>query len=605
MATTQEHLADSASLEAEPAPLYDNFYSPENRMFYSQSLYKPLDASQRQIRLLRVLPQGADGLMSFSLIDNVPLSSVCSKYTALSYCAGDPRKTETLYVNEMMFNAFANLGHALREVKLFWEKNGSSVAEELLWVDQICIDQSKPDERSHQVGMMKDIYAGAERVLISLATIDTDPSGADGVKWIKQVRGDLQEMGCKGMEEADDADCHILLLNYWEKKFLQSSFAEGFVGFYHLLGSPWWTRAWIWQEFVVAREADFLFEGASINWKVFAAVLSHFQEVHGGTSRPFDACLRAKTLAEKEANTHEPSSEADAMPFTFHLSGKNRRQVAVLLFRWKYEWRGPGDLKAWLECGRHCETSDPRDRVYAFLGLAHGCYGITPNYLVSKPMHDLLFDLLLDIAHKILFAEKTLNVLSFAGQAWRGDEKLVPSWVPDWTDPYYNFLQEVERPFSFQPGALHPVGSRENSLIIPNGTTLKVEGFRIDTLVAEQRERDLFWEKLGSVYTARGLFVEGVVGQREHYGPARRFQCQRNDTLWWFPGTELIIALRPENDYWVLLFTSRLRLPGKYTFSQSEGAHFEWVTNITRMILTHDVAGLLATGFKREVVDIH
>ena len=542
--------------------------------------------------------------MAFSLTDPVALE--VAKYTALSYCAGDPHRAEILYVNGIKFNAFANLGYALKEVKMYWEKTGSRVEDELFWVDQICIDQSQPDERSIQVGMMRDIYAGAQKVLISLATLDTDPRGADGVKWIMQVREDLQEMGCQGMEEADDADCHFLLLDYWEEKFLLPSFSEGFLGFYHLLRSPWWTRAWIWQEFVIAREAHFLFGGTSIIWIDFGAVLAHFQEAHGGTSRPFEACLhqrsRQQELAQKAGKTKE-SSAVDDQLIRLHLKGINERHLAVLLFQAKYNWRGPGDLKSWLECGRHCQTSDPRDKIYAFLGLAHDRYSITPNYSVSKSMHELLVDLFLEIAYKVLLTENNLTMLSFAGQAWRGDEHLVPSWVPDWTDPYYNFREEVERASQFWSEALH-LG--DHSPIALDGTILKVEGIRIDTLVANQRVKDLFWEKLGLIYTTKGLIVEGADGQREHYGPARLFQCQSDDTLWWCPGTELLFVLRPENDHWLLLFASRLRLVEEYTLLQSRGDHFEWVENITRMILAHDVDALLATpGFKRECIQIH
>ena len=92
-----------------PAPPEDNFYSPQNRPFYAKSPYKPLDPTQQQIRLLKFLPSNDDEVLSFALLDNRPLESVRSRYTALSYCAGDPRKTKAIYVNGARFNAFANL----------------------------------------------------------------------------------------------------------------------------------------------------------------------------------------------------------------------------------------------------------------------------------------------------------------------------------------------------------------------------------------------------------------------------------------------------------------------------------------------------------------
>jgi hypothetical protein len=94
------------------APVYDNFYSPQNQTFYAQSPYEYLDATEHQIRLLKPLPLGNDGIPSFTLLDNCPLDSVRSCYTALSYCAGDPKQTEAINVNGAKFNAFANLSYA-------------------------------------------------------------------------------------------------------------------------------------------------------------------------------------------------------------------------------------------------------------------------------------------------------------------------------------------------------------------------------------------------------------------------------------------------------------------------------------------------------------
>jgi Heterokaryon incompatibility protein (HET) len=607
MAMVKKHLGDSASLKAtEPPPAYDNFYSPENRIFYAQSPYNTLDASQRHIRLLKFLPSDVNGLMSFALINNIPLASVKPGYTALSYCAGDPRKTETLCVNGIEFNAFANLGHALKEVKGYWEKNGRNVTQELLWVDQICIDQSKPEERSHQVGMMRDIYAGAKGVLITLSTIDTDPSGADGLEWVKQVRGHLQQIGCKGMEEDENAACHSLLFDYWAREFVEPRFAEGFLGFYFLLRSPWWTRAWIWQEFIVAREADFLFEGSSINWKDFAVVASHFRGVHSRTYPPFRACRVA--LDQKDGNSHSSSAAVDMLE-GLHVAGKHQRYLAVLLFLRKYDWGDSRDLKPWLECGRHCQTSDPRDKIFAFLGLAYRSYDITTDYSVSKTTDNELSGLLIQVARKISVAEEALDLLSFAGLAWERYDYL-PSWVPNWFDRQINFRQVLDTSSQgtptchFQPETSHPPWPPTNSLILHDGSTLRVDGFKLDTLAGEVFFN--FLPRLTPFHTTKGFVVDFVRGAKELPGPRAGVKFRENDTLWWFPGTALVFVLRREKYYWLLLITGRLSLPEDYTVSQTEGAHYGWATNITKLILANDVAGLLTTpGFEREMIEIH
>jgi hypothetical protein len=56
------------------------------------------------------------------------------KYSALSYCAGDPKKIKETLINGTGFNIFANLGEALDEVRYFWKEHGGG-KELLLWVD--------------------------------------------------------------------------------------------------------------------------------------------------------------------------------------------------------------------------------------------------------------------------------------------------------------------------------------------------------------------------------------------------------------------------------------------------------------------------------------
>jgi hypothetical protein len=84
----------------------------KTKTFYAQSPYGNLDPTEHQIRLLKPLPSGNDGIPSFTLFDNCPLDSVRSCYTALSYCAGGPDQTEAINVNGAKFNAFANLSYA-------------------------------------------------------------------------------------------------------------------------------------------------------------------------------------------------------------------------------------------------------------------------------------------------------------------------------------------------------------------------------------------------------------------------------------------------------------------------------------------------------------
>lgn len=146
-----------------PAASFDNFYSPRNVSFYASKPYALLNRSAKEIRLIRILPGNDDDPLGCELLPAQRLEEVKYKYLALSYCAGDPTQTSSINIAGLQFNVFASLGVALRRLRRV-----ESAEEHLLWVDQICIDQSDTIERAHQVGIMRDIYESASKVLVWL-----------------------------------------------------------------------------------------------------------------------------------------------------------------------------------------------------------------------------------------------------------------------------------------------------------------------------------------------------------------------------------------------------------------------------------------------------
>jgi hypothetical protein len=143
--STGLHMCSSTSNVSQPG--HDIFSTPENDKFYAAYKYEQLDPSKQEIRLLRILPGRGDGTVKCELLTKAPLDSVTKTYSALSYCAGDPKRTQCIIVNGRKFRAFANLAHALAEARFFW-KNTYETRELLLWVDQICISQHNLLERS-------------------------------------------------------------------------------------------------------------------------------------------------------------------------------------------------------------------------------------------------------------------------------------------------------------------------------------------------------------------------------------------------------------------------------------------------------------------------
>lgn len=80
-----------------------------------------------------------------------------------------------------------------------------------------------------------------------------------------------------------------------------------------------------------------------------------------------------------------------------------------------------------LHYGRGFRCSDPRDHVYALLGMPaiYGVHNIMADYTKSP------LDLFQDIAHLAIEWSNTLSILSYV-QHEPDDLETFPSWIPKW-----------------------------------------------------------------------------------------------------------------------------------------------------------------------------
>lgn len=154
-------------------------------------LYTTLDASRREIRLLRVLPcrddDDDDGdadppriacELSVHRLDHHGTRTI-TPYTALSYVWGpEPPTTtvgpdNTITVNGEVLPARENLLAALRA---FRRRRGGDYGGGggYIWVDAVCINQGDREEKTTQIPLMGDIYGQAAQTVIWLGEAEGD-----------------------------------------------------------------------------------------------------------------------------------------------------------------------------------------------------------------------------------------------------------------------------------------------------------------------------------------------------------------------------------------------------------------------------------------------
>jgi hypothetical protein len=108
-----------------------------------------------------------------------------------------------------------------------------------MWIDTLCIDQSSDSEKNHQVAQMGRIYSEAERVVAWIGM--EDPSAMS-------TRASTAT-GHSELRIAFDCLNRLYYSKYpWASTSLEREVVE------RLCHRSYWTRLWIVQEFVLARE---------------------------------------------------------------------------------------------------------------------------------------------------------------------------------------------------------------------------------------------------------------------------------------------------------------------------------------------------------------
>lgn len=124
-------------------------------------MYSKLPSGSRTIRLAVLEPGSGRDVVTCTLHEHS--LGVKLPYKALSY-AWDNNLSQSrlaMVCNGQKLEIPSNLYLALRRIR-----HGESPLT--LWVDTLCINQADDDERSHQVGMMREIYENSEEVVIWL-----------------------------------------------------------------------------------------------------------------------------------------------------------------------------------------------------------------------------------------------------------------------------------------------------------------------------------------------------------------------------------------------------------------------------------------------------
>jgi hypothetical protein len=389
---------------------------------------------------------------------------------------------------------------------------------------------------------MRDIYIRASRVVVWLGAETPRTEAACNAmsqlsrEWLEKASAET--VGYKdGTQLPDlaalDLSKRLQILNESSTDVNQSqlpNFSQStWDSITDILRHQYFTREWVVQELGVARQISIQCGTQIISWDTIRGICGSLREGFG-TQNARDASRNANNMVLLQDSLHYTMAMWE--DFGYDVSDMKANQ----------------ELKHLLAGSRHLHATDPRDKVYAFLGLckvetyrvehradhpgdfwssdlsARHMMALTPSYTVSVE------ELYSVVAKRLMRREGRLEILSYAAQAPPNGS--LPSWVPD-------FRKEVQMIIlgrighGFRP--FHAMDGKNLTLVErPEWNKLDARGFCLDE-IKELRD-DLwltdFWNTHGRSVSATGfssfkialdLFMLREYSTRSTYSFARHY----------------------------------------------------------------------------------
>ena len=353
--------------------------------------YPLLISEQRQIRLLHLARQNPifdiQAKLECYSLDAAPA------YEAISYVWGEKtQKERRIILDGRKFFVSANVYQILC-------RRGSLFSSRFIWIDSICINQGDNVEKSKQVRMMKDIYHRASHVSICLGE---NPDAWLAWGMIKQLILYKAFMTREGLTNQ--------LFHMIKAKDTNEWISAQLTAFIDLIDHPWFNRVWVVQEVVVARSASLLYGNEQLPWHQFIQVMDIlFNPPITGLG------FLLQHTGEGAVTRPVPFGPIQAAFMYGYRVMLERKQTFPLYYTLRL-------LQAF-------KSSEPRDKIFALLGLTESATELNHIIDYDKPLSRAL----VEVADDILNKGHLLEVLQLAGIGWDNVRTDIPSWVVDWS----------------------------------------------------------------------------------------------------------------------------------------------------------------------------
>ncbi|KAI1536277.1 HET domain containing protein [Pyrenophora tritici-repentis] len=493
------------------------FLSPDSaRGRTGETIYPGAPLQANGIRLVNLLPGRWKDPILCELI-NADLGT--ARYRALSYVWGSAHITRPIRLNNRTYSVTINLESALRHLR---EKYRDGLT---LWIDALCIDQKNVGERTHQVKLMGRIYAECTECIVYLGNNLDDTAVAltepPPVLYFDEVTVPrvvtlrsrrkpgiydifllFQELSRGGHPHETSAfgNAPEILTTDRRKTQDRLNLLETLRRFTHAPFTPWWTRIWVVQEIAAPPRVVVVYGTISAPWTMFAIAAREYVR-------------HSKTCCNHDIK-FMPRDELAVLEYSFDMiisidDLRSAQQTHKQNIHDSAERMQPPLLLDLLIAFRDRKASDPRDKVYALLGMARTEEGraLVPDYSLSE------VEVFRKVTVESIYATEDLSLFSTElGRKFRDD---LPSWVPDWGAPgrsIYTYNAEALDLYNASPDK-----ATRLSVLPIDQDALKLRATRIGTVQhvgdvmwgddAEYNQRTLrkWWDMLNAVDSGSGM----------------------------------------------------------------------------------------------------
>lgn len=402
----------------------------------SAFMYRPLTPGPTRIRLIQLLPTVPNDATSAQPAGSPSSTPQACRlfhanlddpppYLALSYTWGDPSATRRILLDGAPALIGENLEAAMRQLASNPPSNLSSPPSPAgdppylplnLWADALCINQGDPVEKTEQILHMRSIYSRASHGVVCWLGPAADDSDV-AMSWIDGYGGRAHALGIGSkvglrlgrLLQAQDAGVGLAGLADGVAEFLddvrRELSGEGPAerrarrALRRLFGREYWSRIWVVQEVALGQDLVFRCGEAEVSEDSVHHALRLVRNYAGYLS------LRAERgLADAGTTPHDIPT----------INPINMLKVR--------RGNGPFELAYLLRLLWNYRATDPRDKVFALLGIAADAdaLDLRPSYLKSAPQ------VYIETAMALYRAGYT-DFLSLCGTY----VATLPSWVPN------------------------------------------------------------------------------------------------------------------------------------------------------------------------------